>query len=121
MFLKARKRARQRLSSASAGLSYSGTRRHVLSMLVFSLCAPEVVYAGASPFSTPRSQTGGGPVGGRGGKLSFGIHVLQPNATMVSLARPFAFKPAIGKDILGQFAMPPPLTFRWNCTHGSKR
>jgi len=26
--------------------------------------------AGASPFSTPRSQTGSGPVGGRGGKLT---------------------------------------------------
>lgn len=30
-----------------------------------------VMDGGVSPFSTPRSQTGGGPVGGRGGKLSF--------------------------------------------------
>lgn len=98
--------------------------------------------AGASPFSTPRSQTSG-PAGGRaGGKLTlvdfevilsltstnhshyvsfFRSDRQQPNATTVSLARPFVSKPATGKAISERFAMLLLLTSKSSCTLGSRR
>lgn len=129
MFSRAHTRARQRPSSASAGPSCSCIRRLVLRMLVFSLYGPEVVFKQdrgrriAVVLSTQEPvrsalldlrQEAARLVGEVVSFslvfdlveliymlliLSYSSLLLQANATMVSLARRFAFRRATGKDI----------------------